>query len=285
MPQDPPTILSPPTVSGSEALPDALFEPLGDDRYHPTNRARGPWSPDALHGGPVAALLAGAGCRELGVERDSMVPVRLTVELLRPVPLSPLRLSARTTRPGRKVRLAAVDLADEDGRVVASASLLAIRAATVSVPDQPPEELPPPPDGLAAAVIAPDVFSYPAFHNTGVEHRFVEGAFDQPGPALDWIRLAVPVVAGESVLPLQRVAAASDFGNGISGLVGFGELSFINPDLTVTVRREPVGEWVCLQARSRLGANGVGLAESTLFDRDGHLGRAVQTLLVEPIGG
>lgn len=62
------------------------------------------------------------------------------------------------------------------------------------------------------------------------------------------------------------------------------QLSFINPDLTVTVVREPVGEWVCLQARSRLGANGVGLAESTLFDRAGHLGRAVQTLLVEPLG-
>ena len=56
---------------------------------------------------------------------------------------------------------------------------------------------------------------------------------------------------------------------------------FLNPDLTVLLHRLPVGEWVCLDAVTRLGPDGVGLAESLLFDEQGPIGRSAQTLLVE----
>ena len=101
------------------------------------------------------------------------------------------------------------------------------------------------------------------------------------GPASDWIRLAVPVLPGEVPSPLQRVMGAADFGNGISRVVEFTEAVFINPDLTVHLHRLPVGEWVCLQAASRLEGAGVGLAQSALWDEQGPLGRALQSLLVE----
>ena len=39
-------------------MPDALFV-ADHDRFVPTELARGPWDPNALHGGPVAALVAG----------------------------------------------------------------------------------------------------------------------------------------------------------------------------------------------------------------------------------
>ena len=47
----------------------ALFVSVGDDSVRPTAYARGPWSLDWLHGGPVAALLAHAveSIREDGV--------------------------------------------------------------------------------------------------------------------------------------------------------------------------------------------------------------------------
>ena len=61
---------------------DALFEALGDERFLPGDAARGPWSQDSLHGGPVAALLAGAAETLL----DGLHPARVTVELLRPAP-------------------------------------------------------------------------------------------------------------------------------------------------------------------------------------------------------
>jgi hypothetical protein len=252
----------------------SLFTPTDDGRWLPTDFARGPWSPDALHGGPTSALLA----REAEPLLDGMVPVRLTVELLRPVPVAPLRVEATVVRPGKKVRLVSVSIRNDDTQV-ASATVLAIRRADVAVPEHPRPASPPPPG--EAIVGAPRVLGYDAFHNRGVEHRFVAGAFEDPGPAIDWIRLLVPVVPDEEPTGLQRVAAAADFGNGISRFVDFEKLLFINPDLTVYLHREMVGEWVCLDATSILEPNGTGLAQSLLFDEQGVLGRSLQSLLVD----
>jgi hypothetical protein len=109
----------------------------------------------------------------------------------------------------------------------------------------------------------------------------VRGAFEVPGPATDWIRLALPVIDGLEPLPIERVAAAADFGNGISRIVDFAELLFINPDLTVYVHREPVGEWVCLDAVSYIEPHGIGMAKSDLFDVGGPIGVAVQSLVID----
>ena len=80
---------------------------------------------------------------------------------------------------------------------------------------------------------------------------------------------------------MQRVAAAADFGNGISGLDVMNDLLFINPDLTIHLSRLPVGEWVCLDARSRYEPNGIGIATSDLYDEDGPIGRSIQSLLLD----
>ena len=55
---------------------------------------------------------------------------------------------------------------------------------------------------------------------------------------------------------------------------------FINPDLTFYIERPPRGEWVALQSQTRLEAGSVAIAESVLWDREGRIGRATQTLLV-----
>ncbi len=112
----------------------------------------------------------------------------------------------------------------------------------------------------------------------------MSGAFDTPGPATVWVRLRVPVVGGHEPSPLQRVAAAADFGNGVSAVLDFARYSFINPDLTVSLSRPAVGVWVCLDAATHTGIPGVALAASTLFDTEGPIGQSVQSLLVEPRG-
>ncbi len=252
----------------------ALFEPTDDGGWQPTALARGPWSPDALHGGPPAALLA----RALEPLLDPLVPVRLTVELLRPVPLAPLHIEATLQRGGRKVRLARARLLHE-GTEVATALALGIRAAAVTVPEQPAAE--PPPGPVYGTARDTTLDAYRGFHNAGVEHSFVRGLLGQPGPATDWIRLAVPVVRDETPSPLQRVAAAADFGNGISGLDEMNDLLFINPDLTIHLHRLPVGEWICLDAVSRYEAHGIGMATSALYDEEGPIGRSVQSLLLD----
>jgi hypothetical protein len=101
------------------------------------------------------------------------------------------------------------------------------------------------------------------------------------GPATVWIRLRADVVEGEVPSPLQRVAAAADFGNGLSRIVPFDTHTFINPDLTIGLSRVPAGSWIGLDIVTRLAPDGFGQAESTIFDTAGPVGRAVQSLIVE----
>jgi hypothetical protein len=265
--------------------PRSLFEPVEGGGWLPTAFARGPWTPDALHGGPVAALLARAAELAGNGEQSGDVdwlPARLSVELLRPVPLAPLAVRADVVRPGRKVQIVDAEAATPDGTTLATARLLRVRRtpepieAPVTTGDEPP---PPGPDGLPRSV--PRIGDHEAFHSHGVEHRFATGMIGEPGAATDWIRLRVPVVPSETPSPLQRVAAAADFGNGISSVADFGELLFINPDLTIHLHRPPAGEWVCLDAVTWMEDRGLALAESRLWDESGPLGRSLQSLLVE----
>jgi hypothetical protein len=261
-------------------MPAALFERDGA-RFVPTELCRRPWSPDAQHGGPPAALMARAAERFEGGE--AMHVVRLTVELLRPVPLVPLAVAVRWARPGRKVQIVEVSLRAGETEV---ARTLALRIRRAELPLPPGVDRPPPPAGPSQGTdtLPPwgDALVRPAFVSDGVEHRFVAGSFERPGPATDWIRLRVPLVAGEPTSPLARVAAVADFGNGVSWVLNrLDGWQFINPDLTIYLQRMPAGEWVCLEAATWVEPHGVGVAESRLWDELGLIGRSIQGLLVD----
>lgn len=255
----------------------ALFTEVADGVVRAQGYSRGPWSPDALHGGPVAALLAGEAEATLG---PSTPVSRLTIDLERPVPLDDLRIGARIVRPGRKVQVAEIELHAPDGTRLARATALGVRRTEVPLPDGvlgPVDGVGAPSDAAAPPIAwRPDDLHY--FHLDAVEW----GAQSWDGPVITaWVRLAVPVLAGRPVSPLQRAAAASDFMNGISSQLPFGEWVFINPDLTVTVHRAAEGEWIGVRAVTRLDPLGVGSAEADLFDARGRIGHAVQNLLVE----
>ena len=260
-------------------MADALFERRGDELV-PSAITRGPWSPDALHGGPVAALLAGLA--EALPRPGPMAAARITIELLRPVPLAALRGDARVLRPGRKVMLAESSL-HAGGNEVARATLLFVRTAALPLPAETHGGRAAPPPGPDTVLRTKPIWDagLPAYHRDAVEHRVVRGVWGRPGPCTDWIRLRVPVVAGEETTPFQRVAAAADFGNGIGAALPYGEWRFINPDLTIHVARLPRGEWVCLDAVTWPECEGIGLAESELFDEHGRIGRSLQSLLLE----
>ncbi len=256
----------------------ALFVPDGP-RLVPTDRARGPWSPNALHGGPVAALVARAAESHPGGEDFQLT--RITLELLRPVPMTPLGVTSALAKPGRTVQL--VDtVVEADGVEVAWSRALRIHRASDDrrvEPTVPEDDAPAPPDGILSTAMV--LGELPAFHNQGVEMRFVSGRTNHVGPATVWFRLRCPVVLGEDPSPWERTAAVADFGNGVSAELDFMSSSFINPDLTVSVHRPPVGEWVCLDARTRFGSPGIGAAESELWDTVGRIGRSIQSLVVE----
>lgn len=259
-------------------MSDAIYHREGPGRFAPTELARGPWDPDAQHGGAPAALLAGA-LEQLSSD-GPMAIKRLTYEFLRPVPLSPLEVRTRIARPGRRVQLLeAVLLAGEEE--VLRAIALRIRSEDVPAPE-PAGETPPPRDPATSDPIHMPAFERgpSGFARDAMEIRFAAGEFAAVGPAFAWFRLRVPVIAGQSITPLQRLAAAGDFGNGIASAVSWGTHVFINPDLTVYVEREPSGEWVGLDAVSRVGPNGAGVSDSVLHDEHGRVGRSMQSLYV-----
>jgi hypothetical protein len=259
---------------------DALFEHDGSGLI-PTDLARGPWSPDALHGGPTAAIVARAIEQHLAGQEMDWAVTRITLDLLRPVPVEPLVVSARTVRPGRKVMLVEASVAA--GAVeVARGAALAERRHPVEWPPLAPSPAPPRPEDVVTLQPPRQDDEWVSFHNSAVEMRWAVGRWGEPGPAVVWIRLTVPVVAGEQPTPLMRAAAAADFGNGISMELDYTQWRFINPDLSLHLARLPVGEWICLDARTVIGTDGAGLAESQLSDGQGVFGRAVQSLLIEP---
>lgn len=275
-------------------MPDSLFVRDESDSatFHPTELARGPWSPLAQHGGPPSALLAMAlesyddhKAPRMGPHTDGpMFVARLSVELLKPVPLTPLQLRVRADRPGRKVQVLTASLTSGDTEV-ASATAVRIRCKSLEMPDAAFPDLARPAAPTEGSSSVPP-WHKPSgdltFHADAVDHRFVSGSFDQPGPSVDWIRLRVPLVLGEETPPISRVAAAADFGNGISWTLSRVDgYMFINPDLTLYLHDYPSTEWVCLDAITWPQHHGVGLAESRLWGEQGALGRSLQSLLLD----
>lgn len=260
----------------TSALPPAFWLPEGD-AFRATVATRGPWSMEHQHGGPPSALLARA--LELDAQK-APVPLRaarITVAFHRPIAIDLFRVTVEPVREGKKVRVARAHLVDASGRTVATAEALFVRradigvAATTDASPTPPEE---------CAPYEFPFFGAPVGYHTAMETRLLGGTFGSGKMAL-WFRMRVPVVPGETPSALERVMCAADSGNGTSVALDLADYTFLNPDVTVLLARELEGEWVALDATTRFGGDGIGLAESALLDRGGLVGRALQPLVVE----
>ncbi len=253
----------------------SFFEPVGTvgTTWRATSHTTGPWDPRFQHGGPPSALLGRAV--ERCAPREDVVVARMTVEILGAIPVGELELRSRISRPGRSVELVEAVLA-ADGRDVAQAKAWRIRRTTgVSVAPRDPA----PPALPAAATDAPAV-GWGEGYLQAIEWRLVAGHWTQPGPGSAWTRMRHPLVPDEEPTGLQRVLIVADSGNGLSSELDLREWLFINPELTVHLHREAVGEWILLDAVTTVGDT--GLATSRLSDRDGPVGVGAQSLLVAP---
>jgi hypothetical protein len=252
-----------------------FFLPDGE-RFAATESTRGPWSRDHQHGGPPAALLARAMERVAG---DGVLLTRLTFEFLRPVPIAPMLARAEVTRAGSKVRRLQASLTAADGTLLAQASAVALRTAAVLTESLGHDDAAPPPPGTAAPFQFP-FFRDPIGYHTSIETRIARGTWGK-GPAAAWMRLRVPLVAGEAPSPLQRLLVVADSASGIAVVIDHARYTFVNADLTVAIHRPPDGEWMCLDAATVAEAHGVGLTRARLWDERGALGVSLQSCLVE----
>ena len=256
-------------------MPGSYFTTKDGAWFEPTDHSRGPWDQNACHAGPPTALLARA--------LENLVPgqrlARISVELMRPIPMRGFRVQAEARRPGRSVTFAEAEIFDED-RIYVRAFGMPMRQL----------------DGFAvktADVVAPqfDESVAGAFSIQAAAHDLVgfmasvEVRYDPPdgvgegGPTTMWMRTKVPILPDEEPSAFQSCPLA-DCGNGISHNDHLERVLFLNTDLNVSLHREPTGDWFCSRSVSHWQQDGTGLADSELFDQNGPVGRAVQNLLL-----
>jgi hypothetical protein len=169
---------------------DAIYRVEGN-RVVTSPDAAGPWDAQMQHGSAPAALVVWAA--EAIPTPEPMRIARVTIDLMRPVPVAPLTFETEVLREGRKIQLCAVKLR-AGNVVVVTATVLKIKtqaltlppdvadvAVTLPGPDQAREELPD--------------FSGSPFVK-GISMRAAHGRFGLPGPGAIWYRVDRPVVEG-----------------------------------------------------------------------------------------
>jgi hypothetical protein len=253
----------------------AFYLSDGEHRFLSQPGTAGPWGPESQHGGPPAALLVRA-VEQLPREQPWVVG-RFTMELLGPIPVGPLRVDASVVRPGRSVEMCEATLYDvARGRSCARATVWMFPRTDsgLTVSSEPPSHRPS--DGAAK----PRPESWSGGYLDAIDWRWVSGSITDPGPGVVWMRPTLDLVDGETMTPLQRLMCCVDSASGVSAELDPTEWGFLNTELTVHVLRPPVGEWVCLDGATTLGAGSVGMAVSDVYDERGLVARSAQALLV-----
>jgi hypothetical protein len=262
--------------SGRQEPQRAFYRKIGEDLFASDPATAGPWSPKTQHGGPPSALMGMV--MERHAPRDGLRIARLTVELLRPVPVADLRVWARTVHSGRRTELLEGSIT-ADGQPV----LLARAWRMVSSPDDTPSLRPAPePPPLPAATAPPRMTgAYMDGYVSAMEWRFEhDQGFDAIGPGVVWARQRIPLLAGVPDTPLVRALTLADSTWAVAFELDHGSRLVINTDVTLSLHRDPVGEWLCVRADTSASPRGSGVAVGQLGDTRGDCGRVVQNLLV-----
>jgi Thioesterase-like superfamily len=273
------------------ALPSAFFLTDGD-AFAPTSIARGPWG-QTISGNFVGGLLGLAIERAAG--EPDFQPARLTVDLLRPAALAPVRVDTTVAREGKRLKLVDAVMTQSD-TVVARGSALFLRRGEQPVDEiwtspvtMPP--LPPTPDPVPNGLT---VLVWTYGKNLGGQERsdlgndrdspgpdFGLSGWQHAGPKYIWVRDIRPLVDGEPLTPFTRAAMAGDMTSSLTHY-GTAGLSFINADYTLTLSRLPEGPYIGLAALTHYSHAGVATGVATIVDQFGPIGSGVATALANP---
>ena len=246
--------------------------------FKPTSHTRGPWHEDHCHAGPPTALMARA------IERlnPQQKLVRLTIILLRPIPYVGFRINADITRRGRIVSTCTAELLDQQEKICATATSLQITPQDLHTMPSHHVSYGQHEDAIVGEFpLQTTLHDKPSFKGEGVSIKYPQGHSHEPGPTIAWMK-TVPLLPNEEPSAFQRICPLADCGNAFGRNAEPSEINFMNPDLTVLLHRDPVGEWLGTSAACFWEDNGIGMSDAQLFDNQGSVGRAVQTLLLRP---
>ena len=244
----------------------------------------GPWDADHQHGGPVSGILA-----HLVEQVPSDVPMRTarhTVDMMRGVPLTPLRPEVEVVRAGRRIQVvrASIFAGDDLDVEVARATSLRIRVSGDPNPVDPDrtfheeDALPPMPD-RAVEFEVPGI-GVPAFLRS-IEFRQAN-SYRSGAPGLAWLRMHSTMVEGHETSGFVRLATLGDMASMVAQYLDPDGWVTINADLSVAAFRDPVGDWIGIRGLHKNDGDGIGLSEAVLYDGTGRVGRATASILISP---
>ncbi|MFK7993504.1 MAG: thioesterase family protein [Granulosicoccus sp.] len=257
-------------------MSDSFFTSIDNEWFQPTPHTRGPWDEHACHAGPPTGLVARALQKLLPAQRLT----RLTVNLQRPVPYAGFRIEATVTRNGRTVSLSEARLIDGEDKVVITAAGMHLSSVELSGIPTYQQHFGTADEAHAGEFPLKDTLhDKPAFNGDGVRIRYPDGQTPLPGPTTAWVK-TLPLLTDEIPTPFQRICPLADCGNAFGRNAEPTDITFMNTDLTLVLQRDPVGEWLGSQSVGYWEPNGIGLADALLFDEQGVVGRALQTLIL-----
>ena len=254
---------------------DSFYAQRDESTFASSGLTAAPWGPDRQHAGPPSALLVRA--IERFEPREGHRLGRVNVDILGAVPVAPLRVTVERLRAGRRLELFEAK-AEANDRVVLVVRAWRVARTPDDFPSRPEGSSVSPPDLPAAEPVRWDGM-YLDGYVSAMDFRFERSSFEEFGPGMAWGRQRIPLVEGEEPTPWQRALVVADSGNGISLALDPNQYPAINCDLSVALHRDPVTEWVGLDSVSTIEAGSGALTTTTVYDREGPIGIATQTLI------
>ena len=258
--------MSPDSKAQSTGSSTPFFRRDGE-LFVPTPRARGPWNPNSLHGRALAGLFA--GLLELNYGDEAFQFTRLTIDMFRLPNLSPLEVKTELIREGNRIRVADAVALSQGVEVGRARGVLLKRTNE--------------PDNL---VWKPAAWDARLPEDAGEPHDSLDGMWDTwmlppsaSGQRRVWLRERHPFVDGEELTPFVRVAGCADYASPLAN-AGVGGLDYVNADITLYLHRLPVGEHIGFEVSSHRAPRASRLAETTLHDVKGAIGRSIVCAVV-----
>lgn len=255
----------------------SYFRRLSDAAFEPTEFVEGAWDEREQHIAPALGLLAHLVEADHAARRGDapLVLARVSYDILGVIPMEAFEVSLRVLRAGRTIELVEAELTHGGRTAVLLRAWMLQRADTASIAGTTLPHMPPRED------LAPWPFSdvWPGRAVTSVD---IVRDSAQLGHAQVWLRPQRVLLADEPISARARLLGTLDFANGIATRMPPEQVHYPNVDLTASLFREPVGDWLGFDTRVSFGPAGIGLTESVLSDAEGPLGTSSQTLTVRP---
>ncbi|WP_396164624.1 thioesterase family protein [Corynebacterium sp.] len=252
----------------------SFYTPLEHNQYESTQFTAGPWGPDTQHAGPPSALLAKT-FEELDPRPSSRL-ARVSIDILSPIPVAPLSVQATTILSRKNVELLEGTVSADEHVVLRGRawrfSKTAKELPRVSVPKS------------IAPLPEPSQIELPGAYMDGymsaIEWRFANGGFFQRKPSSAWLRPRMPLLPEEELTPWQRTLIVADSGSGVHMPLDPRKTPTVNCDLVVSLDRDPVGEWIGMEAETSIIPEGGGTTNVRISDESGVAGTSSQVLFI-----